>query len=209
MKRPSLLALFVPQPGRYATTVLMILNLAVFALMVLSGLGFMTFSSEALLAWGANYRPYLEGAGALRLLLSTFLHGGLLHLFMNMYGLLIIGTLLEPGLGARRFAIAYLLSGVAGSIGSALFYPATVSVGASGAIFGMFGMLLILLMRRDPRVANLPRRLLRSLLVLVAINLVIGLLVPGIDNAAHVGGFVVGALLGLVTSLQRRISEQR
>jgi len=192
--------MFVPSKGRFASTILMDINVAVFGLMVLAGLGFLTFRSEDLMAWGANYRPSLDGLGYLRLLTSTFVHGGLLHLFMNMYGLLIAGSLLEPALGARRFTLAYLLSGLAGSIGSAVYHPAAVSVGASGAIFGLFGLLLALLLRRDQRVAKLPRRLVNSLVTLIGINLVIGFLVPGIDNAAHIGGFVMGAALGVLMS---------
>ena len=212
MTRRSPLALFLPRPGRYATTILLDLNLTVFAVMVLSGLGFLTFNGDDLVAWGANYRPALEGAGVLRLLISMFLHGGFLHLAMNMYALLIVGTLLEPALGAGRFTFAYLLTGIAGSVASAAMHEATVSVGASGAIFGMFGLLLLLLLRRDPRVANLPRGLINNLLVLIVLNLAIGFSVPGIDNAAHIGGFIMGALLGLLASAQaapRRTDDHR
>ncbi len=207
-KLPPLLALLIPRKGRYATPILLDINLAVFALMVLSGAGFFSFRGEDLLAWGANFRPALDGAGSLRLLTSMFLHGGLIHLLMNMYGLLIAGTLLEPVLGSFRLMTAYLLTGLAGSIASVMFHPATVSVGASGAIFGLFGLLLVAMAMGDPRVAALRRVFMTNVLFFVALNLALGFMLPGIDNAAHIGGFLVGALLGFLIVLEARAKAQ-
>lgn len=204
----SALALFTPRKGRYATPILLDLNLAVFALMVLGGSGFFSFSADALLAWGANYRPALDGAGSLRLLTSIFLHGGVLHLLMNLYGLLIAGSLLEPVLGSFRLMTSYLLAGVAGSIASVLFHPATVSVGASGAIFGLFGLLLVMMAMGDPRVAVLRRVFMTNVVVFVGLNLALGFLLPGIDNAAHIGGFAMGAALGFLIVLEARAKAQ-
>lgn len=209
MKPQSLLSLLLPQPGRYATPILIDLNLLVFLAMALTGLGFFTFRADDLLAWGANFRPYIEGAGVLRLLTSTFVHGGFMHLCMNLYGLLIAGLLLEPILGSVRLALAYLITGVAGSIASVLVHAATVSVGASGAIFGLFGLLLVLMLLHHPRVATLRRVLMKNVLVFIGLNLFIGTVVPGIDNAAHIGGFLVGALLGLLLLVEQRARARR
>ena len=204
MKRSPLLALLIPKKGRYTTAILLDLNIFVFALMVLSGAGFFAFRADDLLAWGANYRPALEGHGVLRLLTSMFLHGGLMHLLMNLYGLLIAGSLLEPALGSFRLAAAYLLSGLAGSVASVVVHPATVSVGASGAIFGLFGLLLVMMALGDGRVAALKRVFMTNVMVFVALNLVLGFLLPGIDNAAHIGGFLMGALLACLVVLEER-----
>ena len=206
--RKSSFALLVPRKGRYATTVLLDLNLFVFALMVLSGHGLLAFRSDDLLAWGANYRPYMEGAGTVRLLTSLFVHGGLLHLLMNMYGLLVIGSMLESVLGRSRFVAAYLLAGVAGSVASVLFHDATVSVGASGAIFGLFGVLLVLMLRHDLRVLSLKKAYFNNIVFFIGLNLAIGFLVPGIDNAAHLGGFFMGTFLGFLSSSEQRYRER-
>jgi rhomboid protease GluP len=207
--RKSSFALLVPTKGRFATTVLLDLSLFVFALMVLSGHGLFSFNADDLLAWGANYRPNMEGIGALRLVTSLFVHGGLLHLLMNMYGLLVIGSMLEPVLGRSRFVAAYLLSGVAGSVASVMFHEATVSVGASGAIFGLFGVLLVLMLRHDLRVLGLKKAYFTNIVFFVGLNLFIGFVVPGIDNAAHLGGFFMGAFLGLLASSEQRSRERR
>jgi len=203
-QKSPLLALLIPRKRRYATPILIDISLAVFVLMVLSGAGFFSFRSDDLLAWGANFRPALDGAGSLRLLTSMFLHGGVLHLLMNMYGLLIAGSLLEPVLGSFRLMTSYLLTGLAGSIASVMFHPATVSVGASGAIFGLFGLLLVTMAMGDPRVAALRRVFMTNVLVFVGLNLALGFMVPGIDNAAHIGGFLMGALLGFLIVLEAR-----
>lgn len=202
--RSPLLSLLTPRKGRYATALLLDIDIAVFVLMLLSGAGFLSFHTEALLAWGANHRPALEGAGSLRLLTSMFLHGGVIHLVMNLYGLAIAGTLLEPVVGSFRLMTAYLLAGLAGSIASVLFHPAAVSVGASGAIFGLFGLLLAMMAMNDPRVATLRRVFMSSVLLVIGLNLALGFLLPGIDNAAHVGGFLMGALLGFLVVIEAR-----
>ncbi|MBD0255211.1 MAG: rhomboid family intramembrane serine protease, partial [Cytophagales bacterium] len=143
---PALLVDLVPRPGFFVTPILMHLNLVLFLLMVIAGLGFLSFGNDDLLTWGANYRPLTVRGQWWRLLTSTFLHGGVLHLFMNLYGLLFVGLFLEPVLGRARLLLIYLLTGVLASLASLLWYPATVSVGASGAIFGLYGALLALLL---------------------------------------------------------------
>lgn len=137
-----------------------------------------------------------------------FLHGGLIHLLMNLYGLLIAGSLLEPVIGSFRLMAAYLLTGLAGSIASVLFHPATVSVGASGAIFGLFGLLLVAMAMGDARVVALRRVLMTNILFFVGLNLALGFMLPGIDNAAHIGGFLMGALLGFLIVLEARAKAQ-
>jgi rhomboid protease GluP len=101
--------------------------------MTFGGLGFISFKSQDLLNWGANYRPYITDGQWWRLLTSVFLHGGIMHLVANMYGLLFIGIFLEPLLGKTRYAIFYLLTGILASCASIWWHDATVSVGASGA----------------------------------------------------------------------------
>ncbi len=125
-----------------------------------------------------------------RLLTAAFLHAGFLHLAMNMFLLFILGSQLEAELGRVRFAALYLVSALGGSAASFAFNPpASFALGASGAVFGLLGAFLIV-----------NRRLGRDstgLLVLLAINLVLGFSVTGIDWKAHLGGLVAGALCAM------------
>lgn len=191
----ELLALLVPSKGLAATPIIVDLNLLVFLLMAFKGLGFVSFHTDDLLYWGANYRPAVENGQWWRLFSSTFLHGGIMHLIANMYGLVFAGMFLEPVIGTRRFAIAYVATGLLASGASLWWHPATVSVGASGAIFGIYGVLLLMLLRGIfPKGAGAA--LLASTAVFVAFNLLMGLAGNGIDNAAHIGGLLSGLLIG-------------
>jgi membrane associated rhomboid family serine protease len=125
-----------------------------------------------------------------RLITSAFLHGGFLHLALNMYALYLFGPEIEAALGRWRFTALYLVSAVGGSVVSYTFgQPFQPSVGASGAVFGLLGAYFVILRRL--------RRDTTPLLVLLAINLVLGFTVARIDWRAHLGGLVVGALIAL------------
>ena len=145
----------------------------------------------------------------IRLVTSMFLHGGLMHLAMNVYGLLFAGMFLEPMLGSGRFASAYLITGTIGSMASAIFHDATVSVGASGAIFGLYGVLIVLMLRRKSDVPTAGNSLLISVLIFVGFNLFMGSIVGGIDNAAHLGGLVSGMLFGAMQVLVPKPMRRR
>ena len=133
-----------------------------------------------------------------RLFTVTLLHGGLLHLFFNMYALYLSGPLVEQLYGRRLFLAFYLLFAAAGSIGSFAFGGDRPAVGASGAIFGLFGLLLAVSRTHNPLVDRRGRMLLGQIGSLVLINLVIGLALPFVDNAAHVGGLLAGLWIGFL-----------
>jgi membrane associated rhomboid family serine protease len=138
-----------------------------------------------------------------RMLTTVFAHASILHIALNMYTLWIFGMMLEPMLGRARFAALFLISGFAGSVGVLLIAnPLQAVVGASGAIFGMLGAFFIIQRRLGGNATQL--------LVLVAINLVIGF-IPGFGIAwqAHVGGLVGGALVGLIYVETRSPSRRR
>jgi rhomboid protease GluP len=162
--------------------------------MVLTGISIMEPGPRSLIAWGANYGPLTLSGQWWRLVTGCFVHIGVMHLLMNAIALLFIGLLLEPKLGRMRFAWAYLLTGVGGSVNSLWWHGYTISAGASGAIFGLYGVFLALLTTR--LVERKFRRVqLAFMLFFVVYNLVNG--VKGnIDNAAHTGGFFCGLLLG-------------
>jgi len=123
-----------------------------------------------------------------RLLTSAFMHYGIVHILFNMYALYVLGPQLERHLGRLRFLTLYLLSALGGSVVVYLFSPLTAATaGASGAIFGLFGATLV--------AARKLRLDIRSLVVLIVINLVITFTVPGISWQGHIGGLVTGALV--------------
>lgn len=126
-----------------------------------------------------------------RLLTSAFLHGSMLHLLFNMYALYLFGPFVERALGTARYVVAYLTSAMAGSIVVYLLAdPTTVTIGASGAVFGLFGMALLFLLKAKQDV--------RTLLVLLGINAFISVAGPNISWEGHLGGFLAGVALGAV-----------
>ncbi|GFQ04785.1 inactive rhomboid protein 1 [Phtheirospermum japonicum] len=129
-----------------------------------------------------------------RLITCMWLHGGVFHLLANMLSLLIIGIRLEQEFGFVRIGLLYLISGFGGSLLSALFIQSNISVGASGALFGLLGGMLSELITNWSIYANKVAALL-TLVVIIAINLAVGIL-PHVDNFAHIGGFLTGFLLG-------------
>ena len=186
--------IFVPKNGFSITPILLDLNILIFAIMTISGINILVPGGESLLKWGANFRPSTLEGQWWRLLTCCFLHIGIFHLLMNMYALLYIGSLLEPILGKSRFAAAYLFTGLAASTTSLLWHPLTISAGASGAIFGLYGVFLALLTTNYIE-KTLRKALLTSIAVFVGYNLLYGMK-AGIDNAAHVGGLISGLIIG-------------
>jgi membrane associated rhomboid family serine protease len=142
--------------------------------------------------------PFVVAGGEWwRLLTASFLHIGPVHLVLNMLALLVFGAELERRLGRVRYTAVYLLAALGGSAAVQLFArPVSESAGASGALYGLFGALGVLMLarREDPR----------GLLVLLALNLGVTVLVPGISLQAHLGGLVTGALAALVVLAARR-----
>lgn len=173
------------------TYVLIGLTGAVFALQLLVGI------DRSTAEWGMwPARVALSGSWWL-LLTSAFLHGSFLHIAFNMYVLFALGPTLERVLGHGRYLALYLLSAFGGAVASFWFSEAnTVSVGASGAIFGLMGALVVAGRRLSFDV--------RQVLVLIGINLVIGFIAPGVDWRAHIGGLITGAAVSTVFVLAPR-----
>ncbi|MCC6622602.1 MAG: rhomboid family intramembrane serine protease [Deltaproteobacteria bacterium] len=177
-----------------ATAVIIALNVIAFIVEVALGAHVMTPSAAVLLEVGGNHAAYTLAGEPWRLVTAMFLHGGLIHLAMNMY-CLYMARELERLIGPALMAAVYLFAGLIGGVASLLRAEPTVSVGASGAVFGIFGAyaVVLVLLRRD-----LDDRVfwaqIRSLLVFLGINLALGLMVPNIDMLAHAGGLVGGAV---------------
>ena len=190
----DILSIFIPSKEFVVTPLLIDINILVFIAMCIAGVSAFNPSTEQLLLWGGDFRALTINGGWWRLFTSMFLHAGIFHLLMNMYALLYIGILLEPLLGRTRYTAAYLLSGICSGLMSITVHSFTVGVGASGAIFGMYGVFLAMLTTNLIE-KNARKAMLQSILIFVGYNLLNG--VKGnIDNAAHIGGLLSGMLIG-------------
>lgn len=195
---PSLADLMHDSPWRAPVTLALVAaNLLVFLAMLANGAGWTHSSNSIQLAWGANFGPATQDGQWWRLGSAMFLHFGVIHLTLNMWALWDVGRLVERLYGRWRFALLYLGSGVAGNLLSLVLQGnKAVSGGASGAVFSLYGALLVFLWRERRHVQRREFRWLFGFAVLFTlITLGMGLAIPGIDNAAHVGGLVCGALL--------------
>jgi len=139
---------------------------------------------------GALYGPLVADGEWWRIVSSGFLHAGILHLAFNMYFLYFLGNLMEPEIGRLRFAAIYFVSLLGGSFGALLISPNAVTVGASGAVFGLMGAAILAMRARgiDPMQSGLGITLL--------LNLGITFLIPNISIGGHIGGLVAGGIVG-------------
>jgi len=174
------------------------INVAVFIAMCLAGVSMLDNpAGQDLVRWGANFGPLTLSGQWWRLLTCVFIHGGLLHIAFNMWCLWDLGRLAESVYGHWTFAVVYLICGLAASLASVIWKPVILSVGASGAIFGIAGALIASFYLGE---FSLPRAalsgMLRSVVVFVGYNLFFGAVIARTDNAAHIGGLLMGLLLG-------------
>ena len=163
-----------------------------FIMFLITGMG---NDTGVLIKYGANLDVLVKNGEYYRLLTSMFLHSGLLHLFFNMYALYIIGPQVENFFGKTKYLIIYLLSGISGSLLSVAFNVNTVSVGASGAIFGLFGALLYFGYNYRGYLGNVIKS---QILPVVIINLIFGFISTGVDVAGHIGGLIGGIIVSSV-----------
>ena len=206
--------LFIPSRRFLATPLLIDFTLLVFGLMVLSGVSASSPTGRQLVLWGSNVSGLTLHGQPWRLLTSVFVHAGLSHLLLNLFSLWLLGLLVEDRVGPLRLLLVYLACGIGGSLASLWWHESGInSVGASGAIFGLYGLLLVLLLGQKLVLDKSDRRAMLGLvLYLVFSNLLSGLS-GNIDNAAHLGGLATGlfiagplALVGLRKQLTH--SEQ-
>lgn len=173
------------------TTALIVVNVVVF--FILSFIG-MTEDSMFMLEHGAMYQPYIvEGHEYYRIFTSLFLHFGISHLLNNMVMLGALGWNLEMETGKLRFLIIYFISGLGGNLLSLYMNTRAdelvVSAGASGAIFGLMGAMVCVVLKNHGRAGRITNR---GILFMVALSLYFGITSSGVDNAAHIGGLICG-----------------
>lgn len=190
---------FIPKGDYFFTPIILNINILVFVLMIVSGVHPVLPSADSLIGWGANVRKLTMGGEPWRLFTSMFLHFGIIHLAVNMYALFSLGRMIEPFLGKWRFIALYLFAGLGGSAVSLWWHAndMSVSAGASGAIFGVFGIFAALL-TTDIIEQTVRKQLLKSIGSAILLNLLIGLY-GGIDNSAHIGGLLTGAAGGYLS----------
>lgn len=192
-------------PWTSVTNLIVATNVAVFVLMGLAGAGWIdTADMMPYVRYGANRADVTTDGEWWRLVTSLFLHYGVLHLVLNMWALLQAGHLVERLFGRALYALAYFGSGIAGSLATLLWHRKDLvwSAGASGAVFGVYGAMLGYMLREKhalPKSVFQP--LLKSTLAFAGYNLLWGLIRPGIDNSAHLGGLAGGIGLGWLLAL--------
>lgn len=193
---PMLRSLFWPTRQSWAVPILLNINLLVWLAMTMSGVSATAPTGHELVRWGSNVSTLTWPSQPWRLVTSLFVHGGITHLLLNMATLWLLGVLLEARTGGARLLAAYLASGVAASAATLWYHSGGInSTGASGAIFGLYGLLLVLLVRKKLVLDKWDRRgMLGLVLYLVLSNLISGL-TGNIDNIAHLGGLLMGLLV--------------
>lgn len=176
----------------YMTIAIMAINIFIYILTAI-------YSVEVIGTYGGLYAPAVRAGEIYRILTATFIHADILHLFFNMYALYIIGIQLESFFGSIKYAVIYLFSGIAGSLLSMAFLGDGWSIGASGAIFGLFGSLLYFGYHYRVYLGNALRS---QIIPLILLNLFIGFVIPGIDQFAHLGGLVGGIVMSMAVGLK-------
>jgi len=181
----------------WVTQALVAVNVAVFGAMLAAGAGLLRPDPLVHIGWGSNFGPLTLDSEWWRLGTAAFLHFGLLHLVFNMWALWASGGLVERLFGPARYAAIFAASGLVASLASVAWNPLVNSAGASGAIFGVLGAQLAFFLRArhgiPPEVIRTQRN---STLTFIAYAVIFGITVPGIDNAAHLGGLAAGIGLG-------------
>lgn len=175
------------------TFVFLGINVVVFLLLELTG---GSENARNLIAWGANYAPFVDRGEYWRLVTANFLHIGYMHVFVNSYSMFILGQDVEAFYGNRRFVALYMLSALSGAVASYLFTHG-LSAGASTALFGLFGALGAYYLKHRDMLGAFGQQRLVSLTVTLVLNIVIAI-APGsrIDNFGHLGGLAGGFVLG-------------
>jgi rhomboid protease GluP len=185
-------------PPSFLTYLILILNFIFFVVSYWLG---GTRSLQVLLQMGAKYNPGIWMGEYWRLLTPLFLHAGLPHFLFNSFALFQLGRVVERLFGRVRFVFLYFLSGLLGSALSTIFRPEIISVGASGALFGLLGALIYFSLRKP---VTARRFFGSSLWVVLGINLFLGFVIPGIDYLGHIGGFLGGLAGGAAVGLGKK-----
>ncbi len=187
---------------RYKLTYTLIaLNVLVYLFSAFFSHSIVDMNMETLVHMGALFGPYAVQKGEWwRLFTAMFLHGGMTHILMNMFSLYLVGRAAEMYFDVKSYLSIYLFSGLIGGLASLSMHPESVGVGASGAIFGVFGALAGFFLAHRDKIGTHFKSFMKDFAIIIGINLVIGFSIPAVDVSAHVGGLFVGMLGGFLIS---------
>lgn len=192
----GLLVYLIPTKSRLNTALIIDANIIVLLIMVISGVSIISPQGSDLIAWGALFKPLVQEGEYWRLFTSTFIHIGVFHLVFNIIALGLIGYQLDKELTFMEYLSFYLITGILASATSLIFHDNTISAGASGAILGMYGVgLSMLVLNYGSSESHTLFGI--GLFIIVGSTLIMGLITPS-DNSAHFGGFLSGFILGFI-----------
>lgn len=194
----SAFSILIPTKNYWVTPFLIYINLLVFLVMAFSGVNFLKPEPQSIIDWGGNYGPMIYEGEFWRLLSYSFIHYGFHFLILNCLALAYVGLLLEPYLKIWSFLSTYLFCAIIVSLSSLYWNKDFVSAGASGAIFGMYGILIVTLLFKTFETI-ITIKLIFSIALLLALNLF-----DGVDNAGQIAGFATGILFGFVFAFIRK-----
>ncbi len=180
---------------------LIALNLIIYLFSALLSGSIIDMNMQTLVDMGALYGPItVLKSEWWRLFTAMFLHGSMTHLLMNMFALYLIGRGVEVYFDIKSYMALYLFSGLIGGLVSLYVHPVGVGVGASGAIFGIFGALAGFFLAHRDRISGYSKAFMKDFAVIIVINFVLGLSIESIDMSAHIGGLIIGFIGGFVIS---------
>jgi len=180
---------------------IIILNLIVYIFSAFFSRDIIDMDMQTLVDMGALYGPFVVLKGEWwRLFTAMFLHGGMTHLLMNMFSLYLIGRGAEIYFDTKSYLSIYLFSGLIGGLASLYMHPVSVGIGASGAIFGIFGALAGFFLAHREKIQEHTKAFMKEFAIIIGINIVIGFSMPSVDVSAHSGGLIIGFIGGFVLS---------
>lgn len=180
---------------------IILVNIILFIVTAIVSKSILLIDVRVLLEFGAKQTYLIQQGQYWRLITSAFLHGGLIHLLVNMYSLFMVGTLVEKIYGWKKYLGIYFFSAITSSLLSYYLDISNISVGASGAIFGVLGAVLVFAIKERK---NIDRGFISNIVSVIVINLLIGLSASNIDNYGHVGGFLGGLVISLILYKRKR-----
>lgn len=172
------------------TNIFILINIFIFIIEVFISKNLLNIDVNTLVYMGAKLNIAINHGEIYRLITAAFLHGGILHILFNMSALNIIGKEVEKVYGGKKFLIIYLFSAIGGNLFSYLFSPSSISVGASGAIFGLLGAMLLFGIK-----GRVGKKYLANMIETIVINIIISFAIPNIDIFGHIGGLIIGFLV--------------
>ncbi|WP_207706232.1 rhomboid family intramembrane serine protease [Clostridium sp. HBUAS56017] len=190
--------------SNYVITIALIsINIILYVISGILSDNFLDIDGAVLLLLGGKFGPLINNGEWWRIITCNFLHGGLIHIVTNMYSLYIIGSQIEIIFGKLKYIIIYTIAGITSSLFSYYLAPNTLSIGASGAIFGLLGALLSFAIKEKDRI---NKGVITNILIVVALNIYIGTTIPNIDNYAHFGGLIGGMIISVIFLLTSKKS---